>query len=167
MGRVVCVNSYVVDDGLEYRSEGREYTVVNERTRVDSVVRIVRIVDVRPVYEALTVVCVLCFVIQRGAVCNREYYRITVHIYYYDVLRNSGLIGSESSGKDLRFLDVRDRTGCVGVTVVPLYKVETGFRGSSDLNGTVAGYILTFVLLEQKRLQRIRGLRKALRLTFS
>ena len=132
MSGIVSLNSYVVDDGLEYRSEGRKDTVVNERTRVDSVVRVGRIVDVRPAYEALTVVCILCFVIQRGAVCNRKNYGITVHIYYYDVLRNSGLIGSEGSGEVLCLLDVADGTRSFGATIVPLYKVETGFRSSGD-----------------------------------
>ena len=138
MGSVVCVNGYVVNDGLEDSGEGRQNTVINERTRVDSVVRIVRIVDVRPVYEALTVVCVLCFVIQRGAVCNRKNYRIAVNIYYLDVFGNRRFVRSESSGEDLCFLDVRDRTRCFGATVVPLYEVETGFRSSGDDYTSVA-----------------------------
>lgn len=136
VGRVVCVNSNVEYLGLEDSCEGREYTVVLKVTRNDRIVWIGRIGDVAPVVELLTVVIGVRSEVQRRTVSNRE---VNTRV---DGRVNRRFVRSERSGEGLRFLDVCDRTRSFGVTVIPLYEVETCFRGRGDRYTSVTVNIL-------------------------
>ena len=143
MGSVICVNGYVKYFGLEDCGEGREYTVVLEVTRVSCVQRIGRIGDVAPVVELQTVIIGVRSEVQYCTVRLREVNtRVNRRV-------NNRFVRCESSGKGLRFLDVRDRTGCVGVTVGLLYEVEAGFRCSGDGYTTVTVNILAVTCLSK------------------